>query len=379
MKKDVIALVGAGSGGKAILETLVKMEGFEIRYVYDINPDAPGMIFAREHGIASLTDDSYSALVSDHGVDLVFEVTGNIDVYRALRTAVMPKGIVIGSAGTKIIFHLLEDQQNITRRLEALTEVLEHKVAERTEDLEAANKQLHANNEALKKVIEDKVKYLLQATHQLKAPFAAIQSYVDVIANGYAGETTSETNAILQKIKRRCDMLSGSIKEMLELARLQTCGMDNAAMEDVNINDALGDTISQFESVAENRKIGITFKPFETDMPVKCSAVQLKTLFSIVLDNAINYSDDGSKIEVMATVREDRPVVSIKDQGIGIPTEKQDKIFDEFFRTNDGVEKHTNGSGLGLSIAREIAKLNGFHLGIDSQVGEGTEFIVTMR
>lgn len=386
MEKDVIVLVGAGKGGRAILETLVNIKGIEIRYVYDKDPNAPGMVFAREHNIKCLTDASYAELIADDDVDLVLEVTGLNDVFRSLRSLISPKGIVIGSSGCRIIFHLLDEQQSITRKLENLRGQLEQKIVERTEDLEKVNKVLHAKimayeslNEKLQQAVIDKTKYLLQATHQLKAPFAAIQSYVDIVLDGYAGDIPEQTADVLQKVKVRCDVLSQSIREMLELANLQTCRIENVARENINIDDVIRETIQQFDVIAAHKGVAIDFKPASDGTVVRCNAEQAKTLFSILLDNAINYSHDNARIEIETGMREGEPYASIADHGIGIAREKLDKIFVEFYRTNAGAEKHSNGSGLGLSIAREIAKLNGFSIGIDSEVGKGTNVIVTMQ
>lgn len=386
MKNDVIALVGAGKGGAAILDNLVQIEGIEIRYVYDTNPDAPGMVFAALHNIKCLTDTSYAELIADDEVDLVLEVTGIPDVFKKLRAAISPKGIVIGAVGAKIIFHLLENQQRVTDTLERLKLDLQTKVVERTEDLEDANRKLNEKileyeslNEKLERAIEDKTKYLLHATHQLKAPFAAIQSYADLILEGYTGEIPEQTFNVTQKIRIRCDLLTRSIKEMLELSNLQTCREENLRIENVHVNELIRETVKQFDVLAKNRSIKITFAPFEKDITVKCSAEHTKTLFSILLDNAINYSDDNTSIEIKTALQDKTPVVSVVDHGIGIAEEKIDKVFKEFFRTNDAAEKHTNGSGLGLSIAREIAKLNGFRLSVESEFGKGAKFTVMMH
>ncbi len=385
-RSDVIAVVGAGKGGAAILETLLAIPGIQIKYVFDTDPEAPGVRLAKLNGIQTITDGHYGQLTDDPEVDLIFEVTGKSEVFETLKTIKHPHSSLLVASGAKIIFHLLETQRGVAARLEELRNNLELRIVERTEDIERANRDLEKKimdyeklTQKLVRVNEDKTRYLLQATHQLKAPFAAIQSYTDIILDGYAGDSSAQTRTIVEKIKVRCELLSGAIKEMLELAHLKSCSRENVSMEPCAVTELVQQVCENHSVVAVQKSVELQIAEEAGPVEVVCNRTQLMELFSAVIENAIQYSKPHSKVEISySRPQKNRLVVSIKDHGIGIDSEHQAKIFGEYFRTNEAVRVHENGTGLGLAIAKQVAKIHGFALDVDSQPGEGTTFHVRM-
>ncbi len=384
MKKDVIAMVGAGEGGNKILATLLKIPGISIKYVCDINPAAPGIALARLHDIQCSFDPDFPEIASDPKLDLIFEVTGDTSVLKKLNRIKAPDTILIGAAGTKVIFHVLEAKDQLTRKLEEYKQDLELRIVERTEELEWANHKLEEKvseyerlNEKLEQLTRDKTKYLLQATHQLKAPFAAIQSYADIIIDGYTGPIPAKTMDIMKKIRARCEMLSGSIKEMLELANLKSLEREHLTMVQASGNAILEEVVNEATVLAENKNIKLVFSPHSENLSIKCSREQIKTLFAVLVENAISYSPDNTTITVSAD-REDSGWIklAVADQGIGITEKNLDRIFTEYFRSNEAVKQNANGTGLGLAIAKRIVDIHNFSLNVNSKPGEGTTFTV---
>ena len=167
-------------------------------------------------------------IITDKEVNLIFEATGDPQVFKNLSEKKSPKISLIGADGSKIIYQFLDAYNEINRNLNEYKTNLEKKIIERTEELEKANVKLGKEmleyekiNQKLQDMNNEKTKYLLYATHQLKAPFAAIQSYVDIILEGYSGQISQRTQDIIIKIKERCELLSNVIKEMLELGQTQ--------------------------------------------------------------------------------------------------------------------------------------------------------------
>jgi len=383
-RNDVVAIVGAGKGGAAILQTLLGIPGISIRYVFDADATAPGIQLAKKHKIACRTDGRYDELSTDPEIDLIFEVTGRTEVFDTLRALKHANSTLLVASGAKIIFHLLDAQQKTKDRLEKLKRGLEAMVIERTEEIEEANQNLQNKileyerlNQELLRINNEKTRYLLQATHQLKAPFAAIQSYVDIILDGYTGEIADQTRDIMQKIKLRCELLSGNIKEMLELAHLKSCKRDTMELKLENLKSIVGEAVERTSVIAEKRGIAIRVTPCESEDLIRGHRGQILTLFMVLLENAIHYSHDGSAIALSCAPQPDRKIaISVRDHGIGIPEAALPRIFDEYFRTNEAVEKHQNGSGLGLAIVKEIAHLHNFHIDVASHPGEGTTFTI---
>ena len=384
MKRDVVVLVGAGVGGTAILHFLLNTPAVDVRCVVDLDPCAPGIELAREHGVDCRVGPCPPEVAADPTVDLILEVTGKPEVIHELRKIRHRDCVLVGAAGTKIIFNLLEAQTRITEKLQEHQATLELQIARRTEELARANDELSRRivdslklNQKLQQINEEKTRYLLQATHQLKAPFAAIQSYADVVIEGFAGDVSAQVLDILRKIRRRCVRLSTAIHDMLELASLKTAAED--AMAPVSLDEVLSATIEQYRDLARSRNITIGRSLSNDALSTRGNPDQLVTLFSVLLENAIHYSQDGSDVEVSARrISEDTVSVSVADRGIGIPPENMPKIFNEYFRSNNAAAKNENGSGLGLAIAKEIADRHKFAIVVESTLGEGSTFTVSM-
>ncbi len=380
----VIAIVGAGKGGTAILKILLQIPGVTVKYVCDKEKESEGMILAAENRIERVYELENSPIVADNTLDLIFEVTGNKNVFEYLQEKVSQNCTVVGAAGAKVLFYLLESQQNITEELRYCKLYLSEKVMERTEELEETNRELQRKvnelaelNQKLHQINEEKTKYLVNATHQLKAPFAAIQSYSELLINGYADDLSEKSETIVKKIRDRCILLSNSIKEMLELANLNSFVEENLKMAKENLNDIASAQIERFKPVADSKNIRILFNPCEREPVLTVNRKQIEALFHILIENAINYSHHESSISVeVGCLGNKRVYFSVKDQGIGIEEKNLKNIFREYFRTNRAVRQSYNGSGLGLAIAKRIAELHRAEISVDSTPGQGSSFIV---
>jgi signal transduction histidine kinase len=385
MDEGVIALIGAGNGGLALLKALLDIPSVKIKYVCDKNPNAIGILYAKNHDIVCTPD--YRQIIADKEINLIFEATGNPYVFADLSEKKSPKISLIGADGSKIIYHFLDAYNEVNKNLNEYKINLERKIIERTEELEKANAKLEKEmleyekiSQKLYEINNEKTKYLLYATHQLKAPFAAIQSYVDIILDGYTGEIPKSTKDIILKIKERCELLTNVIKEMLELAKLKSRDSADTVFKKLNITEVLSSVIKRFKIVARTNNIRIEYIPGIETYYILGSEKQMDILFSTLLENAIDYSPINSVISVIVKkIGTSQLYVGIKDQGIGISEKNIDKIFNEFFRSNNAVEFHNNGTGLGLSIAKEVASIHNTTIQVESELGKGSIFSVIFQ
>ncbi len=384
MEEGIIALIGAGKGGIALLKVLLEIPGVKIKYVCDIDPNAEGVGFAKNHGIKYISE--HDEILKDEEVSLIFEATGDMHLFKHLSDNKSSKISLVGAEGSKIIYNLFDAYNEINRNLNEYKTSLEEKIVERTEELEKANVNLESElleyeklSRKLQEMNEEKSKYLLYATHQLKAPFSAIQSYADIILEGYSGEISQRTKDIILKIKERCELLSNVIKEMLELSKLKSRD-EQFRFEKINIIDILSNVIKRFHVSAKAKDIKIESDEMEKDLYIKGDKKQIDTLFSILLDNAINYSPKDDKINIIIKrIGATQLLVGVKDYGIGIAEKNLGKIFNEFFRSNNAVEFNKNGTGLGLSMAKEIATIHNTNIQVESEINKGSSFSVIFK
>ncbi len=384
-RKEIIAIVGGGKGGHNMLQTLLRMPGVEVRYMYDPNPKAPGMVLAGQHGIFCSTDTTYPELWANAAVSVILEVTGSEAVFRSLGGIKSQTTSLIGARGNRMVFGMLEAENKVLQRLEEYQGKLEELVTQRTSELEQANLELSrrvrefaALNRKLETLNQEKTRYLLRSTHQLKAPFAAIQSYTDLILKGYTGEIPAKTRVITDKIRQRCGMLTIAIHEMLQLASLQALEVSQMETQMADLNLLIGRSIERHAILAQAAGVKLIFAPAPRSIKVRCNPAHLGALFDIFIKNAIDYSPSGKTIRVGLTLRDGHVAARVRDQGIGIRPDARKKIFDEFYRTNEAADKEPNGTGLGLAIAAHIANLHGFRIRLRSTVGKGSTFSVIM-
>ncbi len=376
--EGAIALIGAGNGGLALLRVLLNISGIKIKYVCDINPYAVGVLFAETHDIRYVKD--YESIIRDEDISLIFEATGNSMVFEKISNNKSSSISLIGAEGSKIIYQLLDSYNEINRRLNEYKLNLEKKIIERTEEIENVNIKLEKEileyekiSRKLQEINREKSKYLLYATHQLKAPFAAIQSYVDIILEGYSGEIQDSTRNIILKIRDRCELLSKVIKEMLELENIKA--YDPSDLRKINIGEIISEIAQRFKIVAgsDNKKININIPPGL--LYIEGNKKQIQILFSILLENALVYSPPGTKIDVIARKIDGNQLYTcVSDEGIGIPQKNLSKIFNEFFRSNNAVDFHKNGTGLGLAMAKEISDFHSASIHVESEEKKGSCF-----
>lgn len=383
--ESVIAMIGAGKGGLALLKVLLKIPAVKVKYMCDIDPYAVGILYAKNHNINCTTD--WNQIIFDEEVDLIFEATGDPQIFKDISENKSPEISLIGANGSKMIFQFLDAYNEVNQDLNEYKVNLEKKIIERTEALEVVNTQLEKEmleyekiSQRLKEINHEKTKYLLYATHQLKAPFAAIQSYVDIMLEGYSGKISQSTRDIVLKIKTRCELLSRVIKEMLELEKLKSRDDIVLDLKRINISPILTNMVQQFKISAKNKKIRIDYPPLKEDHHIRGNKKQIEILFSILLENAISYSPSGSTIKIITKkIEGPRLYIGIEDQGIGIPEKNIGNIFNEFFRSNNAAEFHKNGTGLGLSVAREIIAIHNASINVESVLEQGSCFSVAFR
>lgn len=222
---------------------------------------------------------------------------------------------------------------------------------------------------------EERSRHMLTMTHQLKAPFAAIHANAQLLLKGHCGELSEEAMNVSRRIAARSRRLATEIKEMLQLANLNSDSRKPLPSVELCVSDTLRWCVEQVSPLAQERRIVL-----DVDIhPAQTVGVEdhLKMLFGNILANAVLYSHEGGRVGVQCRREKDsRLTVRISDEGIGIPGDKLPHIFDEHYRTKEAVRHNKESSGLGLSIVRHVAEIHGINLHVQSRPGRGTTFTV---
>lgn len=239
--------------------------------------------------------------------------------------------------------------------------------------LRQRDEELAAINWRLMAATEERARHMLRTTHQLKAPFAAIHANTQLLLGGYCGPIAPGAVTVIQQISARCEMLSRSIKAMLQLANLRSEVQNPPPPVPLDLPAVIRSCTANLAPQAAKR--GIAFK--EDLQPANLQGVHDHAIMIIdnILANAVNYSRDGQEVGVSCR---ERPAggatVVVRDSGIGIPAEKLPRIFDDYFRTTEAVEHNKASTGLGLAIVRQAALAGKIGVRVQSAPAQGTVF-----
>lgn len=225
----------------------------------------------------------------------------------------------------------------------------------------------------------DMLTYFLSiVSHELKSPLAAVESYLEVMLGGFAGELTPKQQRMLERSVLRIHDLSGLINDLLDLARMRP---EQIQADFVRFNPReFGDRSVEDTRLAAQEK-GVTVKveaPQEFREIVGASQ-RLRQVLTNLLNNAIKFSPSGSTVTLRSWETEDELWIQVSDEGIGIPPEDQVHIFEDFFRARNVGD--VGGAGLGLSIAKKIVDAHQGRIWLESPYEEGrsgTRFTVAL-
>jgi light-regulated signal transduction histidine kinase (bacteriophytochrome) len=231
---------------------------------------------------------------------------------------------------------------------------------DRERQLREYRDELERSNEALQQ-------FAYVASHDLQEPLRMVSSYVDLLDSEYGDELDDEAQEYMAFAIDGADRMKSMIDGLLEYSRVQTRG---ESFEPVETDAVLGRTLDQLGLFLEDEEVTVEVEPLPA---VAADQDQVSQLFQNLLKNAVTHGN-ASTIEIGATTEEERVTVSVADDGVGIPEDQQDSLFDIFEQGHDAE----GGSGMGLAICDRIAHRHGGDIWLESEPGEGTTFYVTL-
>ena len=216
--------------------------------------------------------------------------------------------------------------------------------------------------------------FVANVSHELKTPLASIKGFLETILTTAKDDPQAQKKftKIMQAQANKMQML---INDLLLLSRIEQ--REHIRPQDqVNISEILDDMILNFTELAKEKKINIKFSNLKKALFVKGDRDKLAVLFKNILDNAIKYSFPNTEVLIQAKNNNGKIIISIKDQGIGIPTNEILRITERFYRSENAKKLKIEGTGIGLSIVKHIINQHQGDLKILSTEGKGSQFIV---
>jgi signal transduction histidine kinase len=213
--------------------------------------------------------------------------------------------------------------------------------------------------------------FIRLVTHELRAPVAAIQSYLRLILDGYV--PAEKQREIIEKSERRASEQLALISDLLDLARLQD-KRGEAEPVPVNVGEILHSVADLMQARAEDKDLLFSVE-VESNLPtVKATPDHIKRLWTNLISNAIKYTEPGGIVVVTLSQNPNYVVGTVRDTGIGMSKEQMSRLFEEFYRTEEAKAMERQGTGLGLSIVKRIVESHGGRIWVESEQGKGSKF-----
>ncbi len=235
-----------------------------------------------------------------------------------------------------------------------------------------------AGFEVLKEFTDMKSKFLSTVSHELRTPLTAIREGIGIILDGSTGQINEDQESFLDTAKRNVDRLYRLINEVLDFAKLESGKME-FNVEKNNIKKIIAEVVDMQKTVTEKKGLYLNVELEENLEEIYFDSDKIIQVLTNLINNAIKFTDEGG-ITVKATknIEDESVLVSIKDSGSGIKEEDIIKLFVEFQQVGADAGKKTGSTGLGLAICKKIVNRHKGKIWVESQYGNGTEFLFTL-
>jgi PAS domain S-box-containing protein len=222
-----------------------------------------------------------------------------------------------------------------------------------------------------------KAEFLAVMSHELRTPLNAIGGYVDLLDMGLRGPVTDDQRDYLLRVKRSQQRLLAMINDVLNFARLEA-GQVHYDIAPVPLHEALRDVDAIVEPEVRARGLRFEHRPCDPAVCVRADREKLQQIVLNLLVNAIKFTPAGGEIVLDSENRGETVAVRVRDTGRGVPPDKLQVIFEPFVQVERGTTRGTDGTGLGLAISRDLARAMRGDLTVESVVGEGSTFTLTL-
>jgi len=229
---------------------------------------------------------------------------------------------------------------------------------------------------AARRVDETRRDFVANISHELKTPIGAVTLLAETVEE--AADSPEDVRRFARRLQVEGDRLSDLVRQIIDLSRLQS---DDPLLDqnEVLIDDVIGDAVDRNRVDADDRDVTLTVAG-ASGLEVIGDEEQLTVAVSNLIENAIVYSERGARVAVAARAvvlgEEDFVEISVSDNGIGIPEDEVERIFERFYRVDYARSRDNGGTGLGLSIVKHIAAAHGGYVHVWSKLGQGSTFTI---
>jgi two-component system, OmpR family, phosphate regulon sensor histidine kinase PhoR len=218
--------------------------------------------------------------------------------------------------------------------------------------------------------------FVTNVTHELKTPLTSISGFVETLKSGEI-EDEDTRQRFLDIIDIETERLTRLINDILTLSEIENI-RSNDRKTSVSPTDLMDEVASMMKAISRDKEVGLHYEVVRNLPKIRINEDRFKQMMINLIDNAIKYTPESGKITVSVYEKYHHLVIRVKDTGIGIPEQDQSRLFERFYRVDKGRSKKMGGTGLGLAIVKHIVQSMNGTIRINSEVGKGTEFVITL-
>lgn len=308
------------------------------------------------------------------GLNLEVEFAGDEERhFRLLGIPFMDKQDTF-TGGALIGFDISHERRWMRLQQESI-DLLDAMVQERTRELHEANEQLQQQNIELMRLDELKTNFMSTISHELRTPLNQIMGYGSMLQEGVTGPLTKQQSDYVDQIMEGSRKVLKLVNTILDLTRIDA-GRLTLRPEWVNYPEFLSNVVSTHAAQIQAKQLQITLELADDISTLWFSAEEIEMVVSNLIGNAVKFTSPGGRITVRAYREGDGFVTEVRDTGIGISPEDQERIFERFVQVDSSLTRGYDGSGLGLAIAKQLVELHGGVISVESELGKGACFKV---
>jgi two-component system phosphate regulon sensor histidine kinase PhoR len=251
------------------------------------------------------------------------------------------------------------------------------------DELGELGKSLNAMADELQRKIEnldrmDRIRtdFVANVSHELKTPLTLIKGYIETLEDR-AMDDKDQSARFVSIIKEHSDRLGNIVDDLLSLSELES-SKDPVHRTEFDLKKLIDDISLGFGHALAEKKQTLSVSSQGTDLRIKADHNKIEQLFVNLIDNAIKYTKESGRIELSLLEQNQAVRVTVQDNGIGIPREDIDRVFERFYRVDKARSRRLGGTGLGLSIAKHIVLAHNGKITLESELNEGTKVFVTL-
>jgi signal transduction histidine kinase len=244
----------------------------------------------------------------------------------------------------------------------------------RQEELE--RRLLEKEMEKLRDLDRLKSDFVSHVSHELRTPLTALKGALDNMLDGLTGNLNDKQVRYLQRMKTNTQHLVRLIEDLLDLSRIEA-GQIALHSRPLSLTRLITEACDVLKPLASAKRIEIDHAA-PAELELTADRDRLMQVLMNLAGNALKFTPDGGRVTVSAEAAPPDVVIRISDTGAGIPPEERERIFDRFYQVPAADSEASEGTGLGLAIAKSLVELHGGRIGVESEVGEGTTFALTL-